>query len=197
MDLAIDKSDGGAVVRAVGDEIPYRIRVTNAGPDAATGVRIDDELDRRLAFAGSDDCWASGRRVTCAIGDLAPGESATVTLRARVLALPAPGRSIPNTATVRADEPDPDCGPTTPQVGCNHDTERTPRPPARALAARPPSKAGTTGSSGVPGSLVRTGVGLVGLVVLGLTLCAGGATALRERARRRSDPFRPPRHARR
>lgn len=197
MDLAIDKSDGGAVVRAVGDEVPYRIQVTNRGPDAATGVRIDDELDRRLAFAGSDDCWVSGRRVTCAIGDLAPGESATVTLRARVLALPPPGRSIPNTATVRADEPDPDCGPTTPNVGCNHDTERTPRPPARALAARPPSRAGTTGPSAVPGSLVRTGVGLVGLVVLGLTLCAGGATVLRERARRRSDPFRPPRHARR
>jgi uncharacterized repeat protein (TIGR01451 family) len=195
-DLSIDKTDDGAVVHAVGDVIPYRLVVRNAGPDGATGVRVDDRLDRHLAFAGSDDCSASGPRITCAIGDLGPGEEAEVRLRARVTSLPDPGRAIPNTATVRADAPDPDCGPTTPEAGCNHDTERTPRPvdgPARHLAAGPSRP---TPPGGV-GSLVRTGVGLVWPAALGLGLCAAGATVLRERARRRADPFRPPRHARR
>jgi hypothetical protein len=65
--------------------IEYTVTVGNAGPAAATGVRLVATLARGLVFAGSDDCVRAGttRTVNCDIATLASGASATVTFAAR------------------------------------------------------------------------------------------------------------------
>ncbi|WP_426570719.1 DUF7507 domain-containing protein [Aquihabitans sp. McL0605] len=187
VDLGIAKTDGGAVVHRAGDRYTYRLDVTNAGPDAATGVVITDALDRHLQFVSSDRCQADGQAVTCAIGDLAPGATATAELTVRVAALPERGGEIPNVATVAGAEPDPDCTSATPHARCNHDDEHTPwveetattRPPATTPPA-PPSPPAVVARSG---PLPRTGASIIGLVALGTTAVAGGALVLASRRR--------------
>ena len=128
-DLGITKDDGGAVVRKVGDRYTYAFTVTNAGPSPTTGVTITDELDPHIAFhASPDGCRLAGGIVSCPIGDLAVGATATRHLEVEVIELPGAGQQIPNTATVTGDDPDPHCMPTTPSARCNHDDEETPQP---------------------------------------------------------------------
>jgi uncharacterized repeat protein (TIGR01451 family)/LPXTG-motif cell wall-anchored protein len=175
VDLGITKSDGDAVVRQVGDEYAYRLTVTNAGPDEATEVTITDELDPRIAFVSSERCGAEAQVVTCRLGKLAPDATVDVDVRVRVRALPQPGGSIPNLATVRGGEPDPDCDRTTPDARCNHDEEDTPRAEPPTIAERPPS---------TPiGALPRTGATVVGLVAVGAATVVIGAVVLVVRRR--------------
>jgi uncharacterized repeat protein (TIGR01451 family)/fimbrial isopeptide formation D2 family protein/LPXTG-motif cell wall-anchored protein len=129
VDLGITKSDGDAKIRKVGDEFTYTLEATNAGPDTATGVVITDPLDERLAFVSSDDgCAAEGQDVTCLIGDLAAGETKTVTFKVKALKLPDPGKTIPNVATITGNEPQPDCDDEHPNALCDTDDEETPGP---------------------------------------------------------------------
>lgn len=89
----------------VGDVATFTVTVANAGPDAATGVRITDLLPPGLAFLGAtgpgtydptDGTWV--------VGTIAPGSSSVLQIRARVA---APGPQT-NTATVAAvDQFDP------------------------------------------------------------------------------------------
>lgn len=201
IDLGIAKTDGDAVIRAIGDRYRYRLEVTNGGPDDATGVRIDDELDDRIRFSSSEDgCTAIGRAVTCPIGDLAAGASTVRSFEVEVLELPAPGEVIPNIAVVRGDQPDPDCVPPTPEARCNRDDETTPRvddppppetttsttapssttTPARVEADGPAAPPGPTG----PRTLRRTGSSSLQVVAVGAALIALGAWVLELRARR-------------
>ena len=194
IDLGITKTDGDAVVARVGDTYRYRLEVTDAGPDDATGVTIDDDLSPLITFAGSARCLAHGQHVTCALGDLAAGATRSVELTVRVVKLPPVGRSIPNTATVAAIEPDPDCTPATPDARCNHDDEHTPRTtPTRAIApttttspttAPPAAPTPPTPTSRRPHApLVRTGSSLGGALAVGIIAIASGATVLAGRRR--------------
>lgn len=178
VDLGITKRDGDAVVRNVGDRFLYTLEVTNAGPDDATAVVIDDELDAALAFAESDTCAADGQHVRCLIGDVPAGERRAARFDVTVRRLPPVGGSIPNVATVRADEPDPDCTDGTPDVLCNADDEHTPRavPPAA-----PPKRADP------PATLARTGATIAPVAGVGLVLLFGGGVLLLGRARRRRE----------
>ena len=192
IDLGITKTDGDAVVREVGDEYTYRFEVTNAGPDDATAVTITDELDPMIEFVASDQCTAEGRDVTCNVGDLAADATADAEIQVRVVTVPEPGESIPNTATVTAAEPDPDCTDAAPQARCNSDDEETPRPEDAQTTTTtkapvvdepevaPPSAPSSASSSGF---LPRTGTTVAGLVVVGTVVILLGATVLAARKR--------------
>ncbi|MEZ5137556.1 MAG: LPXTG cell wall anchor domain-containing protein [Acidimicrobiales bacterium] len=203
VDLGITKGDRDAEVGAVGDRYAYDLEVTNEGPDRATEVRVDDELDDAIAFVASPDCAATGQLVTCLVGDLDPGESRTVSFEVEVVHLPPEGDAIPNVARVAAAEPDPDCDDEHPDARCNQDDEDTPRRPAEVVptstppattapapappAASPPRAAAPADGPWSPSELVQTGRGTVALVALGLALVGAGTVLVRRSRRRRYD----------
>lgn len=106
-DLELTKTDSPDPVE-VGSTLTYTLEATNAGPNSATGVVITDTLPATLSgvTASSPDgtCTISGRLVTCTIGDLAVGETATVT----ITGTPTQTGSITNAAAVVGDQQDPE-----------------------------------------------------------------------------------------
>jgi uncharacterized repeat protein (TIGR01451 family) len=94
----------------VGTNATFTITVSNAGPTNATGVAVRDQLPAGLTYVSSTPSVGSYNSGTgvWAVGNLASGSAATLTLVARVDALGA----ITNTAQVSAaNEPDPDSTP--------------------------------------------------------------------------------------
>jgi uncharacterized repeat protein (TIGR01451 family) len=105
-DLAITKTDSPDPVRG-GQNLTYTIVVTNNGPSTATGVTMTDQLPKNAGYAsatttkGSCNAKPSKAVVTCALGDMASGTSATITI---VVKSPTKG-TITNTASVTATSP--------------------------------------------------------------------------------------------
>ena len=92
-----------------GNPVTYTLRVTNNGPSQATGAAIVDSLPDDTTFVSGDaGCTAAGQTVTCAVGTLAVGASATRTVVA-LIPDSFPGTSLTNTARVTSDN-DPDTG---------------------------------------------------------------------------------------
>lgn len=106
-DLELTKTDSPDPVE-VGSTLTYTLEATNTGPNRATGVTITDTLPATLSgvTATSPDgtCTISGRLVTCTIGDLAVGDTATV----EITGTPTETGSITNTAAVAGNEQDPE-----------------------------------------------------------------------------------------
>lgn len=91
----------------VGDEITFTIEVTNLGPADATGVQITDELPEGLTFVEADTEDYDPDTGIWDIGDLAAGETATLTIVA--IYDSEEGEPLVNTAKVTAlDQDDPD-----------------------------------------------------------------------------------------
>ena len=112
-DLAVSKTDSPDPVTG-GNEVTYAIRVTNAGPDAATGVVVADTLDPGVTlvsavFGQGTPCVAGGSPVVvnCELGGIVSGDEATGTI---VVATPVVevNQVIDNTVTVAGNETDPD-----------------------------------------------------------------------------------------
>ncbi|HEU4662562.1 MAG TPA: hypothetical protein VFS55_00885 [Dokdonella sp.] len=103
-DLAIAKSGPASV--APGDLIAYTVVVTNAGPDAAANVVVDDATPPGLVFVGNSGACASA--YPCALGTLASGASATITSTYLVPTWYAGANPVVNVAGVVSDTPDPD-----------------------------------------------------------------------------------------
>ncbi|MGH2653606.1 MAG: PA domain-containing protein [Actinomycetota bacterium] len=107
-DLGITKSGSSNRVKA-GTPLTYALEVTNAGPRETSGVtvvdRLPDGVTLEQASASQGSCQESDGTVTCDLGTLADGASASVTLD--VTAPPKP-TAITNTASVTGHLVDPD-----------------------------------------------------------------------------------------
>lgn len=114
-DLSITKTDSADPIQA-GSNLTYTIKVSNFGPDAATGVVVTDKLpsgtDYVSATSTQGACDIKGRNLTCTVGDLTAdatdpyeaGSSATITL---VVKAPKKAGNISNTAEVTGATGDP------------------------------------------------------------------------------------------
>jgi len=75
-DLAVSLTDNVDPV-IEGDAVEYRFRVDNAGPNAAIGVTVATTLPADATVEPASGCSTAGTVVTCAVGDVASGASAT------------------------------------------------------------------------------------------------------------------------
>jgi uncharacterized repeat protein (TIGR01451 family) len=102
-DVSVINADSPEPVM-IGDKLTYTLAVRNDGPDLATGVTLSDPLPTGVRFiSASPACVEAGRVITCALGDLPLGGSATVAI---VVSLQSSG-PITNIASVSAMESDP------------------------------------------------------------------------------------------
>lgn len=111
-DLAVTKTDSPDPVTG-GNDVTYAIRVTNNGPDEATGVVVSDTLDPAVTlvsatFGQGTPCTSAGSPVvvSCELGSIAAGNNVTgtVVVTAPVVEVTA---TIDDTVSVTADQPDP------------------------------------------------------------------------------------------
>lgn len=89
-----------------GASITYTLTVSNAGPGVANGVTVTDVLPAGTSFVSATPTQGScsgTSTVTCSIGTIANGGSASVTI---VLTLPPYGSTVQNTASVTSTSPD-------------------------------------------------------------------------------------------
>ena len=96
---------------AVGQDLVYTIDVTNTGPtDAAESVQLVDNLPANATFrsavvtSGGGNCsepevGATGGTVRCNLGNIASGNTETVTIRVRPTAAAGEAGFVDNTAT--------------------------------------------------------------------------------------------------
>ena len=107
-DLSVTKSDSPDPV-LVDQDLTYTVVVSNSGPDPAQSVTLTDalpgnvSLDSAVPSQGSCSVTAT---VSCALGSIAPGASATVTIKVR----PTTDADLSNTATVSSSTADPSPG---------------------------------------------------------------------------------------
>lgn len=92
---------------AVGSILTYTLNIDNEGPNQATNVTVVDTLPGTVDFVAVDEtqgtCTETGGVVTCDLGTLAAGASATVEIRVR----PTEEGELVNTAAVSAEQSDP------------------------------------------------------------------------------------------
>src|SRR5262249_9700057 len=105
--LAVTKSVSNSTPSAA-DPITFTIRVTNAGPDAATGVQIADPLPAGLTFVSATPSQGTYNSATGAwtVGTLANAATATLAIRA-VVASPDPQTNIATISGVDQFDPNP------------------------------------------------------------------------------------------
>jgi uncharacterized repeat protein (TIGR01451 family) len=102
-DLSITKSAPAEVT--VGDDFTYTLEVTNNGPATAVDTTVSDTLPAGVTFVSATaGCTEAAGVVTCDLGDLASGGTATVEI---VVTADAVG-TVNNTASVASSSPDPD-----------------------------------------------------------------------------------------
>jgi uncharacterized repeat protein (TIGR01451 family) len=90
----------------VGRPLVYTLTVSNAGPSAATGVRIVDPLPPHESFVSakpSQGTCKGGAVVRCELGTIAAGAKATVEIRV----IPGAAGTTKNVATVASSTQDP------------------------------------------------------------------------------------------
>ncbi len=110
-DLRIGKTASTATAN-VGQTITYTLTASNDGPSAATGVVVTDTLPSTLLRTGAitasqGTCSQAGQAITCNVGGLAAGGSATITLQA-VVQPSAAASTVANSATIAGGQLDPD-----------------------------------------------------------------------------------------
>ena len=107
--LTLDKTALDPIVS--GRSVRWQLTVAHAGPSVARAVTVTDTLPAGVTFtSGSPGCAHAAGVVTCTVGDLAPGQVATLTITTTV---DATNGSIQNTATATSPTPDGGGGPST------------------------------------------------------------------------------------
>ena len=104
-DLAVDKFDSADPVRP-GTDFHYNVRISNFGPDDATGLRLRDTLPESLELVsqtGAKSCVRDGD-VYCELNDIPRDGSLMVVLHVRSTTT----GSLSDTATVSSATTDPD-----------------------------------------------------------------------------------------
>jgi uncharacterized repeat protein (TIGR01451 family) len=154
-DLSVAKTDSADPV-TTGAQFSYTVAVSNAGPEPATSVSIEDTLPNEVDFVSGivssyseGSCNVQGsRRVTCSLGTIPSGGTAfaTITVRAR-----RAGTAV-NTATVTAANPN------DPTPGNNQDSEETviqEGPAGPSCAGKTATRVGTDGPDTITGTTKR------------------------------------------
>lgn len=103
-DLGITKTVDNAAP-FVGDNVSFTITVTNAGPSEATGVNVADVLPVGYSFGSATPSTGRWTAPDWAVGSLAKGASATLTMLATVNAMGAYANSATVSATTRDANP--------------------------------------------------------------------------------------------
>ncbi len=107
---ALRLAQTGPAAALAGDSLVYTLTVTNAGPDAASGVALSDALPAALTSptvtTTAGTCSIAAGTLSCALGTLAGGGTVTVTVTG-TLAASASATSISNTAPVSSSTDDP------------------------------------------------------------------------------------------
>jgi uncharacterized repeat protein (TIGR01451 family) len=105
-DLSVTKADSPDPV-AGGANLTYTITVRNNGPSPTTGVILTDTLPSGLTYvsatASQGSCSQASGTVTCNLGSMSNGATATVT----IVVTPAAAGIITNTVSVSSSVPDP------------------------------------------------------------------------------------------
>ncbi|HEV8384392.1 MAG TPA: choice-of-anchor Q domain-containing protein, partial [Candidatus Acidoferrales bacterium] len=108
-DMSVTKSAPASITLGSGN-ITYTVVVTNNGPADATNVVLSDTLPAGATFVSATPtgpvCTVSGGIVTCNLGGMVNGGSATIT----IVVTPTAAATLTNTASVTATEPDPTSG---------------------------------------------------------------------------------------
>ena len=104
VDLSVSKTGAPNPV-SPGSNLTYTITVTNAGPATANGVIALDSLPGGVTFLSASASQGSCLFVTCSLGSIAPGASATITLTVKVAANTS--GSVTNTACASTTSAEP------------------------------------------------------------------------------------------
>ena len=104
-DLSVTKTGAPTPVIA-GQTVVWTVTVTNAGPSAAAGVTVVDDLPPGVTLVPPPGCTGT-TQLTCAIGTIGAGASATVTITATVAPDLEGGSRLVNTAAATSSTPDP------------------------------------------------------------------------------------------
>lgn len=111
VDVGITKSASPASV-TLGGILTYTLTVTNNGPDTASGVSVVDTLPAGVTFNSATPSQGTATQasgvVTAALGTIASGSSATITIVVTPTTANAVTGTITNTATVSVTETDSD-----------------------------------------------------------------------------------------
>jgi len=136
-DLVLRKSASASTVVS-GNTVSFSLSVINNGPNTATSVTVSDPLPAGLSFnsasASQGTCTRSGSTVTCTLGTLSSGASATAQITVGTLNV----GTFSNTASVSSTVADPVASNNTGTVQITVQSPSSP-PPSDPEPSPPPS----------------------------------------------------------
>jgi uncharacterized repeat protein (TIGR01451 family) len=115
-DLSLTKSDSPDP-SLVGGEVTYTLTAANNGPAASSAATVTDTLPSQSTFVSASitqgSCSQAGGTVTCGLGPMVVGSSATITIKVNGPSSPV---LMTNTASISGPESDPNPGNNSPSA---------------------------------------------------------------------------------